>query len=128
MPAKPSRKNMSKPARRPAPLSLRLSDNERTGLKARAGQQNLHAYIRARLLAANDNVPADCKDGRKQLAQVLAKLGQGDIAANLRSLAVVAKSGSLVVDEATVQAIQRACTDIAEVKSLLMCALRIKER
>ncbi|MEM7775924.1 MAG: hypothetical protein AAF732_09970 [Pseudomonadota bacterium] len=128
MSAKPSRKNMSKQACRPSPLSLHLSDKERATLKARAGAQNLHAYIRARLLAANDNAPANDKEDRRQLAQILAKLGQGEIAANLRSLADAANSGTLVMDQATGEAIQRACADIAEIKSLLMRALRIKER
>ncbi|MEM9030487.1 MAG: hypothetical protein AAGC70_19175 [Pseudomonadota bacterium] len=128
MPSKPPRTDMSKAARRPAPLSLRLSEKERADLKALAGEQNLHAYIRACLLAANDNAPANDKEDRRQLAQILAKLGQGEMAANLRALADAAKSGSLVMDEATSEAIQHACADIAEIKTLLMRGLRIKER
>lgn len=118
---------MSKANRRTAPLALRLAEKERAHLKAQAGERSLHARIRACLLAANDNIPANRIRDRRELAQILAKLGQSDIATNLRSLAKAAKSGTLVMDEATIRAIRRASIDIAEIKTQLMQELRIKE-
>ncbi|MEO1610706.1 MAG: hypothetical protein AAFR90_15550, partial [Pseudomonadota bacterium] len=101
-------------------------------LERRAGKQPLSIYIRAQLFAANDNARVSGKQAlanhRQALAQILAKMAQGEIAANLRVLADAARSGSLVLDEDSKATLLQASADIAEIKALLMQSLGIKER
>ncbi len=74
------------------PFSLRLSLQERKHLENLAGKVSLSPYIRSRLFFHTDSIT---KDNKNQLAQILGLLGQSNIAANLRELASLARSGSL---------------------------------
>lgn len=60
-------------------------------------------------------------------AQILAKLGQSDMAHSMRELSSAAKSGALLVTPETEAQLVQATRDIVEIKSLLMKALKIKE-
>ena len=110
----------------PRPFSLRLTQKERTALEVKAGDQPLGAYIRSQLLSEQQSTGSR-NERRAALAQILAKLGQSEITPSLRELAHHARYGALPLMRETEEAIQRACVDIAEIKSLLMKALRIKE-
>jgi len=90
------------------------------------------AYIRTQLFPANDNTPVSDKQAvtnhRHATAQILAKLAQGEVVSNLRTLVEAAQSGSLVLDDEAKAALLQAYADIAEIKSLLMQTLDTKER
>ena len=123
---------MKKPPARCHPFSLRLSHAQRRDLERRAGQIGMAAYIRTQLFTANDNAPLPGKQAatnhRHAAAQILAKLSQGEVVANLRTLVEAARSGSLVLDDEAKAALLQAYEDIAEIKSLLMQTLDTKER
>jgi len=123
---------MNKSNQQSKPISLRLKDAQRRELKRRAGDNSLSTYIRAQLFAANDNAPVSGKraptNDRQALAQILAKLGQNSISNNLDILAKAARSGSLVLDEESKAVLLQASADIAQIKTLLMQSLGIKER
>jgi len=123
---------MKKSAQHSKPLSLRLTATQRRELERRAGRKSLSDYIRMQLFAANDNTPnldPSLPLNRYQaLARILAKLGQNGASKNLQALAEAARSGSLVLDEESKAALLQASADIAEIKSLLMQSLGIKER
>ncbi len=113
--------------RREAPFSLRLSFEERSRLKAAAGDLPVAAYIKSLLFA--DNAPVYRTRGKtpvkdeKALAEVLACLGASRIANNLNQLAKAANSGSFYFDRETKAQINAACGDILVMRQLLMQAL-----
>lgn len=105
-------------------ISIRVMEAEHKALQKRANGLSLSAYIRACLFA---DTRLSSQDDKKLLAQILAKLGQSNIANHLRDLANLARSGSLPLTPETTAKLDQACQDIAEIKSSLMNALRIKE-
>jgi hypothetical protein len=115
-------------------LSVPLSPEQRAELELRAGRQPLSAYARGQLFPANDNEPTPTprKSGpvkdHAALARLLAQIGRSDMAASLRSLSEMARTGALPVTPETEAALQAACADIAAMKALLMKALGIRER
>lgn len=114
------------------PFSLRLTLEERAQLEKRAGSRALGHYIRECLFAgakSSNRVSRGqfpVKD-RTALAQVLALFGISEFGAHLTGLARAARIGVLPVTEETEAQLQRACADIAAIKSLIMKALGIKE-
>src|SRR3546814_4492279 len=77
--------------KRPAPFSLRLTFEQRAQLEQDAGGMSLAAYIQSRLFDSEN--PAPRRRGKRPvkdyqaLAQVLGKLGQSRLSANLNQLA-----------------------------------------
>ena len=120
--------------KRPPPLSLRLTLEERRQLENKAAGMSLGGYIRACLFGGNGPIIKKQARGQyrvkdyKALAEVLAKLGASRLSSNLNQLAKAANSGSLPVTPETENALQAACRDIRAVKRLLMTALGIQER
>ena len=120
--------------KRPPPLSLRLTPDERRQLEDQAAGMSLGGYIRACLFGGNGPAIKKQTHGQsrvkdhKALAEVLAKLGASRFASNLNQLAKAANSGSLPVTPETESALQAACRDIRAIKRLLMAALGIQER
>ena len=106
------------------PISIRLSLREKNHLIKRAGNSPLSTYIRSQLF---NEFSKSSEDNKKHLAIILAKLGQSDIAKNLRELTDQARSGSLALNKETFSKLDLACKDIETIKSLIMKALRIKE-
>lgn len=113
-------------AKRPSPLSLRLSADERARLERMADGQPLGSFIKTRLFSERRKTAAH--PSRVEIAQALALLGQSEVAPALRSMAKDAERGALPLDPETQASIRAACADIAVIKSLLMKALGIKER
>ncbi len=117
---------------RSQPFSLRLSHQERRSLQARAGGEPLGSYIRSRLFASEESDRRPVSFGsaaveRSELAEILAVLGQSNFARNLDDLVRANRSGSLPLRPDTETSLLAACDDIAEIKSMLMKALGIKE-
>ena len=103
-------------------------------MEERAGGGSLAAYVRSVLFgaAANKSKARNRNRGpvkdHSALAQVLARLGKGSPLAHLNDLATAARAGSLASGPEELGRIEQACRDIAEIKKLLMAALRVKER
>ncbi|NJM33626.1 MAG: hypothetical protein HC850_01760 [Rhodomicrobium sp.] len=120
--------------KRPPPLSLRLTPDERRQLENKAAGMSLGGYIRACLFGGNSLVIKKQTHGKnsvkdhKALAEVLARLGASRLASNLNQLAKAVNIGSLPVTPETESALQAACRDIRVIKRLLMTALGIQER
>ena len=112
------------PKKKTNPLSIRLSFQERKQLETMAGKTPLSIYVRNRLFSKSQQVT---NEDQKHLAQILAKLGQSNMAAHLRELTQQARSGSLALTPEIIAKLDQACKDILEIKSILMKALRIKE-
>lgn len=129
--AVPERKTKAKP-KRPSPITLRLTPDERAKLEELAQGMTLSAYIRACVL--QDTMIARRKSPRRTatkdeetLAQILGLLGQSRIASNLNQLAKAANMGALPVDEETERDLHDACCYVAEMRGLLLKAMGMKE-
>lgn len=129
---------MSSPTKRPAPFSLRLSQEERNALERAAGAKSLSAYIKSRLFPAGVTAvgaPSASahwhKAGRsvedhQALAQLLTLLGASRLSQNVNQLAKAANCGTLGVGDEVEADLHVACTEIAAMRHLLLIALGMK--
>ena len=109
--------------KRPSPLSIRLSEAEHKRLKKAAKGQPLSTYVKSRLFDQN----APLRRDKTAVAQILGKLGKSGLGSDFSVMVEAIRIGALPVTEETEVAINAACSDIRQIKSLLMTALRIKE-
>ena len=112
-------------------LSVPFTPEQIADLARRAGQRPLSAFVRDHLYPANDNnQPRLARPRSREMelfaAKALALLGP--TATSLKSIAQAMSSGLVPFTPDTEAAIVKACADIAEIKTLLMKALRIRER
>jgi len=112
---------------RPPPFSLRLTVEEREQLERDSAGMALGEYIRLRVF--DDSAPKrrtrnkhPVKD-HKLLARLLGELGRSKLANNLNQLAKTANSGSLPIDPETTKMLRIACSDIREMRRMLMKSL-----
>lgn len=114
---------------RSAPLSVRFTEAEKTRLKDLAGSRPLGHYIRDRALQG-DSEPRATRHSpvrdAEPLGRLLGMLGQSRLSSNLNQLAKAANQGSLPVTEETEADIRQACTDVFEMRLLLLRALGIQ--
>lgn len=120
------------PDKKSKPFSVRLTPEERALLETRAGALSLGEYIRECLLGKQRRKSKSSRNqfptkDKQALAKVLALLGRSSLGSSMNKLADAARLGSLPVSEETEQLLQRACADIATIKSLIMKALGIQE-
>jgi hypothetical protein len=117
-------------AKRPAPFSLRLSEDERARLVTEAGGAPLGAYIRAKVLGSAPPVRARrtgmAVADRQALAQVLALLGQSRLSSNLNQLAHAANIGALPLTPETESDLRECLRDVRAIRLLLLLALGLK--
>ncbi len=108
-------------------LTVRLTDDERARLTARAGRTPLSTYVREALLDADGREPRRKQQSsvvdEQALGQVLAALGQSRLSSNLNQLARAANVGALLPGPETDAALRAAADDIASIRALLMRAL-----
>lgn len=115
---------------RPAPFSIRFSEEERQRLEAQAGSMPLASYIKSVVLA--DEAPKYRKRSKppvaeqQLLAEVLARLGATRSASNLNQIAKAINQGTLYVDDELAADLNRACAEVAWMRATLMQALGIK--
>lgn len=111
-------------------MSLRLTGEERLALEEMAGGVNLSAYIRAQIFgqdcAKRKRGSARPVKDHEALAQVLGMLGQSDIATSLAALAKAAQAGAVVIDEESTATLESCSAELADIRALLMTALRVK--
>lgn len=110
------------------PFSLRLTFEERAALEEAAGDTPLGAYIREVVLDSKRGVRRRSRGKRpvkdqKELAKLMAMLGNARLASNLNQLAHHANSGSLPVTPDTERALRQASADIRFMRLTLMRAL-----
>lgn len=121
--SKPERKQRHK---RPAPFSIRLSEDERARLLAEAGGTPLGSYIKAKALGTP---PARMRrsgmgvEDREALAKGLALLGKSRLANNLNQLAWAVNTGSLPVTPETEAELFAAARDVRALRRLFLVAL-----
>lgn len=113
---------------RPAPFSLRLTDDERQQLEAKAGAMPLASYIKSVVFDASAPVYRKRRKPpvteQQLLAEVLARLGQTRHANNLNQIAKAIHQGTLYVDDELAADINAALADIAWMRVTLMNALK----
>lgn len=112
-------------------LSVPFTPEQVMQLAQRAGGRPLSAYVRDQLFPANDNTPPKPARARPAeqaafAAKVLAVLGP--VSTTLKTIAHAMASGVLPFAPDTEAAVLKACADIAEMKTLLMKALGVRER
>ena len=113
------------------PISFRVNEAERDWLLRRAGSQSVGAYCRSQVLRGA-KIKATKKtysasDREVHLAQALALLGQSGVASALAHLSEAVVLGTVPISPSVEHDISVACQDVAEIKTLLMLALRTAE-
>ena len=111
------------------PFSLRLTDEERADLRARAGSIPLGSYIKSELFT--DRPKARRKSvgavvDQKSIAKALALLGQSRLSSNLNQIAKEANIGTLPLTPDVEADVQQACVHVAEIRAALIDALGLK--
>lgn len=111
------------------PVSIRLTEEERSRLVAEAGKRTLGEHIRTRLFNGESRprrvqMP---KTNARELAHVLAALGHSDLAPMLREMLTAVRVGALPVTQETEAVIRSACTATLEIRQRLMIALGLIE-
>ncbi len=116
--------------KRPAPFSIRLSDEERARLVREAKGQPLSAYIKAKALGG---APLRVRrsglsvQDRKALAQTLALLGRSKLPTFLGQIADAVEVGVLPVTPETEAALMEALKAVIYSRGLLVRALGLQE-
>lgn len=117
--------------KRPSPISLRLTEEEKEELNKLASGMPINAYIKSCLFRSSACKPkingSTLVKDRKALAQAIGLLGQSELARNLSQIAYEAKSGSLLLDEQTMKDINLACEQITTIRLSLITALGLKD-
>lgn len=115
------------PSKRLAPLSIRLTDQERDYLTHRSGGLPLSTYVKSVLFCDNAPqyraTPKSITFDRKAIAGVLGVMGRTGIARNLAELSAAAQTGNLYFDDETKSRLLSACADIREMRNQLLHAL-----
>ncbi len=119
--------------KRPSPLSLRLSDEERAQLKQDAGSLTVNAYIRKKLFGDNTRLRKSKRHihrrpsmDHEQVAKLLGMLGQSELGPSLIAIAMAAETGSMPVSPELTDELHQACDDVRRIRSTLIIALGIK--
>lgn len=111
------------------PVSLRMTFEEKARLERDAAGMSVAAYIRWRLFEPEAPPPKSrgkfpVKD-HQSLSKLIGLLGQSRIANNLNQLARAANTGSLIMDPQAERDLREAAQDIADMRRLLLEALRL---
>ena len=117
--------------KRMAPLSIRLSPDERARLEVLAGKQPIGAFVKSRLFAANDNIPPlpnsrPIVNERVGFAKMLGMLAQMDVFLTLKALLKAVGNGHVQLKPETESALNAAFLDLREIRRLLIEAQKVK--
>jgi len=113
--------------KRPAPFSLRLSEEERNKLEDQAGAMPLASYIKSVVLS--EDAPKYRRRRKppvadqQLLAEVLARLGETRHANNLNQIAKHLNQGTLIIDNELEADLNQALIEVAWIRNALMRAL-----
>jgi len=117
--------------KRPAPLSLRVTEEERALLKKLAGNRSVNAYIRQKVFGDAASPRRSYRQPGADdaaIARALSVLGQSRISANLNQLAKAANMGALPITPELKDDLAAACADVRAMRAELIAALGIKAR
>ena len=118
--------------KRPSPVTLRLTAEERLKLEQLAQGMTFSAYIRACIFhneaSPRKRIAKPTIKDKAALAEVLGLLGQSRIANNLNQLAYNANTGSLIVSEDTLQQLDEAYDHTREMRDALIQAIGLREK
>lgn len=122
-----------RPVKHRSPVTIRLTQEERTQLELDAAGRTLSSYIRWKLFEGRIKSKALDKRPKRKLnqpsydhillAQLLGMLGQAGLSQNLSQIAKAAIIGALPVTEELSDELHAACGDIREMRDTLMKAL-----
>lgn len=129
--SKAFRKAVRKPSKatKARPFAVRLTDDERVYLKRKAGTRPLGTYIRECILGEQAKQRRTYRQPRvndKQLAAVLAELGNTRLSSNVNQLARAVNTGTLDVSEDVEQQLLDAYEAILAMREALFVALGLK--
>lgn len=118
----------------PPPVSVRLTWDEYERLRHDAGALSMAAHIRLTLFGESEVSRHRKPYTRKQtspsseltmIGQMLGRLGESGIAANLADLAMAARIGALPVSPEMEAEIQDACDTLRDMRARLIAALGV---
>lgn len=113
--------------KRPAPVSVRFSDDERKRLEMDAEGVPLGTYIKGRLFADSSGYRArSVVQDYELLAQLLAAMGRSNMFANLDVLAREAEAGNLTLSPEAEYEIGVACACVLQIRDDLIYALGLR--
>ena len=116
------------PAKRLAPFSLRLTQDERAELEAKADGMPLGTYIKSRLFQSGKGARTRMRQtDRKALAAVLGAIGQSRIPQNLHQIAKAANLGVLPVTQGLEAELHATCAELKDLRTLILTALDLQE-
>lgn len=115
-------------SKRGAPFSLRLTQQERADLKARADGEPLGAYIKSRLFTGAQYSSRAKRVDREALGKVLGRLGQSRIPQNLNQIAKAANIGAMPVTPELLSELQETCAELKALRQEIMAALGLRGR
>lgn len=116
-------------AKRPAPFSIRLNEEERARLVREAGGTPLGTYIKAKALgepALRSRRTGIAVEDRAALAKGLALLGRSRIASTLDQLAYAASIGALPLNDETERELRETLRAVRDLRRLFLMALGMK--
>jgi len=113
--------------KRPSPLSLRLSVEERAELEKAAAGMPLNRFVKSKvfdgkLKPRRTRGQHPVKD-HKALGQIMGLLGKMDLGPSLETLANAAKIGALPMTPETEEELSNACAAVIAIRTELMRAL-----
>ena len=118
--------------KRPSPISLRLSDEERARLERDAAGMSVSAYIRERLFGEGA-VPRKTRGkfpvkDHQALAKVLSALGRTNLARDLGKLEWAVDNGVMTMSNESERELRKACATITAMRADLVTALGLQAR
>lgn len=118
--------------KRPSPISLRLSDEERARLERDAAGMSVSAYIRERLFGEGA-VPRKTRGkfpvkDHQALAKVLSALGRTNLARDLGQLEWAVDNGVMTISDEGERELRQACANVAAMRADLITALGLQAR
>ncbi|MEM9750955.1 MAG: hypothetical protein AAF869_08405 [Pseudomonadota bacterium] len=117
--------------KRPAPLSIRLSEAQKAQLREEAGRGSVNAYVIKKLFG--ESAAQSRRAGRtpsadhQALARALGALGQSRLSQNMNQIAKAANMGVLPVSAELERELSEACTAIKAMRSDLLAALGLQK-
>lgn len=111
------------------PMSFRVTPQEKTAIKAYAGDKSVSRYLREVALKGQTSArPSSVSIKMDMAAQILAELGKSGVFQNLQKLSDAAECGALPLTDETLAEIEAACATIIALRADLMNALRVREK
>lgn len=120
-----SDKDSNPKKKRPAPVSVRLNEEELAELRKRAAGQSMNGYIKGQIFTKKRSGKASVSD-YEALARALSLLGRSDLQTKLSALLIAIELQNLAVTSETETELRDACSAVKEMRDCLVVALGLK--